>query len=74
MSEIYTNSQEQSFEVQMWEDIKKDFGYKDNNKGFIFGCHPIDEDGQIIDCNWFKSEEKRSNFMEGDLNEYRIKR
>ena len=59
MSEIYTNSQGDGFELQMWEEVKKDFGYPDNNKGYIYGCHPIDENGEIIDCNWFKTNEER---------------
>ena len=50
----------------MWEDIAKDCGYdkKDNNKGFVYGSHPIDDDGQIMDCNWFKTNEERNKFME----------
>ena len=63
---IVTNSDGQSFEFQMWEDLRADCKYpkEDNNNGFIHGCHPIDEHGQIIECNWFKSEEERNNFME----------
>ena len=64
MSEIVTKLNGQSFEFQMWEEVRKDCGYpeEDNNNGFIYGCHPIDEDGQILDCNWFKSEEERRLF------------
>ena len=64
MSEIVTKLNGQSFELQMWEEVKKDCGYpeEDNNNGFIYGCHSIDEDGQILDCNWFKSEEERRLF------------
>ena len=75
MSEIVTKLNGQSFELQMWEEVKKDCGYpeEDNNNGFIYGCHSIDEDGQILDCNWFKSEEERRlfyhNFEEEEANE-----
>jgi len=64
--EIFTNLNNQKFELQMWKDIAKDCGYdkKDNNKGFVYGSHPIDDDGQIMDCNWFKTNEERNKFME----------
>ena len=64
MSEIYTNHKGQSFELTMWDEIKKDCGYTDNNKGYIYGCHHIDEEGQIIDCNWFKTNDQRINFLD----------
>ena len=72
MSEIVTKLNGQSFELQMWEEIKKDCGYpkEDNNNGFIYGCHPLDEDGKIIDCNWFKSEETRRLFYHNFEEEY----
>ena len=66
--DIITNSNGQFFEIQMWEEIRKDCGYpkEDNNNGFIYGCHPIDKDGQIIECFWFKTERERMKFYEGE--------
>jgi hypothetical protein len=54
--EIFTNLSNQKFELQMWEDIAKDCGYdkKDNNKGFVYGSHPIDDDGQMIEINLWR--------------------
>ena len=65
---IITNSKGQFFETQMWSEIKKDCGYpkNDDNNGFIYGCHPIDHDGQIIECFWFKTENDRNKFYEGE--------
>jgi len=31
----------------------------DNNDGYIFGIHYLDEYGNIIDIQWFKTESER---------------
>lgn len=31
----------------------------DNNDGYIFGIHYLDENGNIIDIQWFKTESER---------------
>tara|TARA_Y100001963_G_scaffold152997_1_gene238856 strand:+ start:107 stop:319 length:213 start_codon:yes stop_codon:yes gene_type:complete len=68
-SEIVCDTKGNIFELQLWEDIKKDCGYTDDNKGYKYGCHSIDNDGQIIDCNWFKTEKDRTKFIEENEDE-----
>ena len=50
----------------MWENIKKDMGYNenDNNEGYIYGLNLLmgDED-DIIDVQWFKNDEERFKFI-----------
>lgn len=47
-----------------WEDIKRDcqFDADDNNNGQVFGIHWEDENGQIIDAEWFETAEKRDKY------------
>ena len=44
-----------------WNDVKKDMGYlsTDDNKGFIFGIETLDDNEEIIDVSWFKTEEEQ---------------
>ena len=68
-SEIVCDTKGNIFELQLWEDIKKDCGYTDDNKGYIYGWHSFDNDRQIIDCNWFKTEKDRTKFIEENEDE-----
>ena len=43
-------------EKTYWYDHKP----SDNNNGYIYGINYI-EDGEIIDCQWFKTMEERDN-------------
>jgi hypothetical protein len=54
----------QKVELEMWENIKKDMGYdeNDNNEGYIYGLNLIYED-DIIDVQWFKNDEERFKFI-----------
>jgi len=56
----------QKVELEMWENIKKDMGYNenDNNEGYIYGLNLLmgDED-DIIDVQWFKNDEERFKFI-----------
>lgn len=44
-----------------WNDVKKDMGYSstDDNKGFIFGIETLDDNEEIIDVLWFKTEKEQ---------------
>lgn len=44
-----------------WNDVKKDMGYSstDDNKGFIFGIETLDDNEEIIDVSWFKTEKEQ---------------
>lgn len=56
----------QYYELQMWEDIKDEMDYpeEDNNNGFIYGIYWLDNDQEVIDVSWFKSEEERHEELE----------
>jgi hypothetical protein len=51
----------------LWETIRKDCKYpiEDDNNGFSFGLNFIDfeVEGDIIDVEWFKTEEERENYI-----------
>ena len=65
---------QQAIELVMWETVRRDCKYpkEDNNEGFIYGINLIDIDGEgdIIDVQWFKTNEKRNKFI--DKNNLRI--
>ena len=52
----------------MWETIRKDCKYpeSDNNDGFIYGLNLIDVEGEgdILDVQWFKTNEERNEFID----------
>ncbi len=50
-----------SKEKTYWHDHKP----SDNNNGYIYGINYI-ENGEIIDCQWFKTMEERNNQMRGE--------
>ncbi|MGD2072741.1 MAG: hypothetical protein PVG65_04560 [Candidatus Thorarchaeota archaeon] len=33
--------------------------FDDDNEGLIYGIHWLDEDRNVLDCEWFKTEEER---------------
>lgn len=35
--------------------------FDDNNNGLIYGIHWLDEDSNVVDCEWFSTEEERQN-------------
>ncbi len=57
--------QKEYVERVMWETIRQDCKLppEDNNDGFIYGLNLIDFEGEgdIIDVQWFKTEEEREN-------------
>ena len=57
LKEFYENDYslfKQKYELVMAEDC-----FDDDNDGLIYGIHWLDEDGNICDCEWFKTEEER---------------
>jgi hypothetical protein len=40
--------------------IKVDWNGKDDNNGFIYGIEHQDENENVIDIEWFKTEEERN--------------
>ncbi len=54
------------YELRMWEDIKDEMDYpeEDNNNGFIYGIYWLDNDQEVLDVSWFKSEEERHEELE----------
>ena len=56
------------FEYVYWDDVRRDMKYpeSDNNQGFIYGVNLLDENYEIIDVQWFKSEEDRDSFISAE--------
>ena len=54
----------QKCELEHWENVRKDCKYpiEDNNDGYVYGINLIDGD-DIIDCQWFKDDESRFQFI-----------
>ena len=54
----------QKCELEYWENVRRDCKYpiEDNNDGYVYGINLIDED-DIIDCQWFKDDESRFQFI-----------
>ena len=43
--------------------IKVDWNGKDNNNGLIYGIEHQDENENVIDIEWFKTEEERNKCL-----------
>jgi len=56
------------FEYVYWDDVRRDMKYpeSDNNQGFTYGVNLLDENYEIIDVQWFKSEEDRDSFISAE--------
>ena len=52
-------------ELVYWEDIRKACKYPitDNNEGYVYGIYLLDED-DIIDVEWFKTDQERFKVIE----------
>ena len=57
----------QKIELVLWEEIQRDckLPESDNNDGYVFGINLIDWEGEgdIIDVQWFKTNEERMDFI-----------
>jgi len=53
------------FEFVHWEDVRWDMQYpeSDNNKGLIYGINTLDDNNEVIEVFWFKTEKKRNDFI-----------
>jgi hypothetical protein len=54
------------YELKMWTEIKDDMDYpkNDNNNGFIYGIYWLDYDSEVVEVEWFKTEQKRFDAIE----------
>lgn len=57
-----------SFNKLNWEQIRIDCKYpeSDQNEGYIFG-YEIVQNGEILDIEWFKTEEERDEAMQNEI-------
>ena len=48
-------------ELEYWENIRKACKYplSDNNNGYIYGINLLDENDEIVDVEWFKTDKDR---------------
>ena len=51
-------------ELEHWENVRRDMKYpkEDNNNGYVYGLHILLND-EIIDVEWFKTEEERAKII-----------
>ncbi len=49
------------YELRMWEEIKDEMDYpeSDNNNGLIYGIYWLDDNDEVVEVEWFGSEEER---------------
>ena len=49
------------WELEYWENIRKACKYplSDNNNGYIYGINLLDENDEIVDVEWFKTDKDR---------------
>lgn len=62
------------YELVLWQDIKNDFVQGENtddNNGLEFGVYWLDDNDQICDAEWFKTDEER--FGEVDTTNKRLR-
>ena len=38
--------------------------FDDDNEGYEFGINWLDEDGNVLDCEWFQTEEDRQEALD----------
>ena len=52
---------QQLAETIMWEQVRQDCKYpkEDNNRGLIYGLYLIDDFDEIIDVEWFETDQER---------------
>ena len=48
-------------ELEHWENVRKACKYplSDNNNGYIYGINLLDENDEIVDVEWFKTDKDR---------------
>lgn len=51
------------YELKMWSDVKEETGYPedDDNCGLIYGIYWLDDNGEVVEVEWFETEEDRRN-------------
>ena len=57
----------QKAEIEDWDNIRDDMNYPkdDNNNGFVYGLNLLCEEGiDIIDVEWFKTDQERWKAIE----------
>lgn len=58
---------EQLVELVLWEQVQLDCKYpkEDNNNGYTYGLNLLDN-GDIIDVEWFKSDQERFEYIKNN--------
>ena len=56
------------FNKLSWNDVKNDLKLpiNDNNDGYIFGFEIV-QNGEILDYEWFETEEERDLFLQSEI-------
>ena len=57
-----------NYELVEPDEARKIFG--DNNNDLLFGINWLDEDNNILDCEWFATAEERQEVIDRAYTEY----
>ena len=51
------------YELRLWDEIKEEMSYpeEDNNNDFVYGVYWLDDNDEVMDVQWFKSDQERYN-------------
>lgn len=49
------------YELKMWAEIKQDMQYPDddNNNGLVYGIYWLDDNAEVCEVEWFKTDQER---------------
>lgn len=56
----------QRVELVNWEDVRQEnkLPVEDNNEGYTFGVNLLDDENNVIDVEWFLTDESRQKNIE----------
>lgn len=56
----------QRAQLIMWEEVRSACKYpiEDNNKGYIYGLYLLNDQDEVLDVEWFKTDQKRFDSIE----------
>ena len=66
ISNIYDNINhhpDMNYELRLWEEIKDEMSYpeSDNNNDFVYGVYWLDDNDEVCEVEWFKTDQERFN-------------
>ena len=56
-------------DIMKYEFVRAEDTFDDNNDGLVFGINWLDDMGNVVDCQWFKTENERQICIDETKNE-----